>query len=277
MSPYKHLGRRFLVTLFGIPLLLSSMYVGRLFFLCVTGIILSGALWELYALAEKKGYHPLKIAGIFSALAIGADFYFWNAHWFQWILFIELLTVLTIGLFQNNKNHLGNAAVTIGGTLYLSCFSFFLLLRQFPVYTDQPYEKGGQFIMMVFVTIWICDTAAYFVGSSLGKHKLFARVSPRKTWEGAIAGFVISPFAVWGFNRLFLNTLSAPDILFIGLVVGTIGQMSDLIESLFKRDVDVKDSSNLLPGHGGMLDRFDSPLMVAPILYFYLYIKYFLL
>jgi phosphatidate cytidylyltransferase len=275
MSPFKHLGRRFLVTLFGIPLLLASMVVGKIFFLSVSGVILSVALWELYKLAEKKGYTPLKSAGLVAVLAVAIDFYLWNAHWFQWILFIEWMAVLGVGLFQKNKNHLANASVTVGGTLYLSCFSYFILIRQLPVYTDQPYEKGGLFIMMIFIAIWICDTAAYFVGSSLGKHKLFPRVSPRKTWEGAVAGFIASPIAVWAFDRLFLKNLSLADILFIGFIVGTIGQMSDLIESLFKRDVDVKDSSNLLPGHGGMLDRFDSPLLVAPIIYFYLYIKYF--
>jgi phosphatidate cytidylyltransferase len=277
MGNFKHLGRRFLVTLFGIPLLLGSMIVGKSFFLIITGIIVSVALWELYLLAEKKGLRPLKIVGIASALAIAADFYYWNAHWFQWILFLEWFLVLTIGLFQTGKNHMANAAVTLGGTLYLSCFSFFVLLRQLPVYTDQPYEKGGLFIMMVFIAIWVCDTAAYFVGSSFGKHPLFRRVSPRKTWEGAVAGFVFSFVSVWAFERLFMKSLGLADILFVGFVVGTVGQMSDLIESLFKRDVDVKDSSNLLPGHGGMLDRFDSPLLVAPVLYFYLFLKYFLL
>lgn len=275
MSKFKNLGRRFLVTLFGIPLLLYAMYFGKIFFLVVTNIILTGALWELYRLAEKKGYFPMKILGILSACIISWDFYFLNARWFQWIIFIELFIVLVLILFHKDKNHLANASITMGGTLYISFFSFFILIRQFPIYIDQHYRNGGLFVMMVFVTIWICDTAAYFVGSSLGKHPLFLRVSPRKTWEGAIAGFMVSPIAVWGFDRLFIHTLDLWDILYVGMIVGTIGQMSDLIESLFKRDVDVKDSSNLLPGHGGMLDRFDSPLMVAPLLYFYLYIKYF--
>ena len=276
MSKFIHLGRRFLVTLFGIPLLLYSMYIGRGFFMIITGIILVGASLELFRLAEKRGYKPIQPLGISAILAIALDFYFFNGHWFIWILFLELLAVLAIVLFQREKNHLANASVTIGVTLYLSCFSFYILIRQFPVSTDMPYYTGGLMVIMAFTGIWICDTAAYFVGSSMGKHPLFARVSPRKTWEGAIAGFLVSPFAVWGFDRLFLRQLSIQDIAVIGCIIGIVGQMSDLIESLFKRDVDMKDSANILPGHGGMLDRFDSPLLVAPLLYFYLYIKYFM-
>jgi len=275
MKKFKQLGRRILVSVFGIPLLLYSMFYGKVFFLVITNIVLAGALFELYRLAEKKGNHPLKTVGILFALLISWDFYLYNARWFQWILFLELFLALIIGLFQKEKNHLANISVTIGGTLYISFFSFFILIRQFPNYIDQPYRMGGIFLIMVFVTIWICDTAAYFIGSSIGKHPLFLRVSPKKTWEGAVAGFVVSPLTVWVFKRYYLPELGVGDILFIGCLIGVVGQMSDLVESLFKRDVEVKDSSTLLPGHGGMLDRFDSPLMVAPILYFYLFVRYF--
>ena len=129
---------------------------------------------------------------------------------------------------------------------------------------------GGFTVLSVFASIWLCDSAAYFVGRAIGKHKLFERVSPNKTWEGAIAGLV---FAIGGFvlaHHLLLPYLSLRDALVCGGIVGVFGQLGDLGESLLKRDAGVKDSSNLIPGHGGVLDRFDSLLFVSPLIYCYL-------
>ncbi|MDP3829833.1 MAG: phosphatidate cytidylyltransferase, partial [Ignavibacteriaceae bacterium] len=107
----------------------------------------------------------------------------------------------------------------------------------------------------------------------LGKHKVFPRVSPKKSWEGAIFGFVFSIIAMIVAKYVFLEFLKLEQAIIIGAIVGTVGQMGDLIESLFKRDAGVKDSSNLIPGHGGIFDRFDSLLVASPVIF--LYIKYF--
>lgn len=131
--------------------------------------------------------------------------------------------------------------------------------------------------LSVFVFLWINDTGAYLCGSLLGKHKLFPRISPGKSWEGSIGGFVfVSAIAVliwhlaesYGYNDLSLN---AYEWVGLGLVVAVFGTWGDLVESLFKRTIGIKDSGNILPGHGGMLDRFDSSLMAMPAAVVYLY------
>ncbi|MFZ1281640.1 MAG: phosphatidate cytidylyltransferase, partial [Ignavibacteriaceae bacterium] len=129
---------------------------------------------------------------------------------------------------------------------------------------------GGYLIISIFASIWICDSAAFFGGTALGKHKLFHRVSPKKSWEGAIFGFVFAILAMILAKNLVLDFLSLKDAIAIGLITGTIGQIGDLAESLLKRDAGVKDSSNLIPGHGGIFDRFDSLLFSAPVIYLYL-------
>ena len=125
-------------------------------------------------------------------------------------------------------------------------------------------------MVSVFASVWVCDSAAYFVGRALGKHPLFKRVSPNKTWEGAIGGFVgaVAVFTVARF--IALPYLSVVQAIVCGALIGLFGQVGDLVESLLKRSAGVKDSSALIPGHGGVLDRFDSLMFVAPLLFFYL-------
>jgi len=120
--------------------------------------------------------------------------------------------------------------------------------------------------MLILITIWICDTFAYTFGKRLGKHKLYEKVSPNKTIEGSIAGLlgaILTVIIVKIFNIL---PFSWSSVLLIGATIGIFGQIGDLVESWFKRDAGVKDSSALLPGHGGMLDRFDSLFFLSPII-----------
>ena len=118
------------------------------------------------------------------------------------------------------------------------------------------------------------SSAAFFGGTALGRHKLFPRVSPNKSWEGAIFGFLFAVITLILLKPVILNFLNWTNILVIGAIIGVVGQIGDLIESLIKRDAGVKDSSKLIPGHGGIFDRFDSILFTAPVVL--LYLKYFL-
>jgi len=131
-------------------------------------------------------------------------------------------------------------------------------------------QWGGLTVVSLFVTIWMCDTAAYFVGLSIGRHSLFSRVSPKKTWEGAVGGFVFAVLTSFVLQKLLIPYLTSVDAIVIGAIVGVFGQVGDLIESRFKREAGVKDTSSLIPGHGGALDRFDSLIFVSPIVYLYL-------
>lgn len=205
------------------------------------------------------------------------------------LLFVPL--VFLVELFRNRPGAMVNASTTIGGVAYVALFLGSLIgIRElfipadFPVYQHfnvlgpsvppdvetRIYMWGGLTIVTILAAIWLCDTAAYFAGRAFGKHKLFPRVSPNKTWEGAIAGFLAAVVVFVAGRALVLPYLSLGSAVTCGVIVGLFGQLGDLAESLLKRDAGVKDSSALIPGHGGVLDRFDSLMFVAPLLFFYL-------
>ena len=148
-----------------------------------------------------------------------------------------------------------------------------LSLREFYPHIDGLYDRGGYLIVSILASIRVGDSAAYYGGTSLGKHKIFPRVSPNKSWEGAIFGFIFSVGTITLAKLIVLDFLSWNNVIIIGIIIGVIGQIGDFVESLLKRDAGVKDSSAIIPGHGGVFDRFDSLLFVAPALWFYL--RYF--
>jgi len=212
---------------------------------------------------------------------------------FLTLLLIFLVLILLVELFRNKGSIFLNAGYTILGFMYIGVFlgtltgirelfgnefPYWLIRRHLDGSTVLPdvsihamtYEWGGLTIISILATIWMCDTAAYFGGLAMGRHKLFVRVSPNKTWEGALWGFVAALLTMFVAQRLVLPYLQLHQALIIGMVIGGFGQIGDLVESLFKRDAGVKDSSSMIPGHGGVLDRFDSLIFVAPILYLYI-------
>jgi phosphatidate cytidylyltransferase len=135
-------------------------------------------------------------------------------------------------------------------------------LRDIPTY-------GEYLTLFMIVSVWVSDTGAYFSGRFFGRHKLNPEVSPKKTWEGAVGGTLLAVGGALLMRHLFLSALfSVQQALWLGLLVAVVGQVSDLAESILKRSTGAKDSSNLLPGHGGFLDRFDSYLLLAPIFYY---------
>jgi phosphatidate cytidylyltransferase len=212
----------------------------------------------------------------------------------QYLLILALLAVplvLAVELFRNRGSALLNVAVTVFGALYVSFFFGSLIgIRElfipedFPVWAHFPvtgfpledeitstvYRWGGYTVLVLFASVWFCDSAAYFAGRAFGRHKLFERVSPNKTWEGAVAGFLFAIAAFILGKSVLLPYLTVLQAAVCGAIVGLFGQIGDLAESLLKRDAGVKDSSTLIPGHGGVLDRFDSVLFAAPLCYFYL-------
>lgn len=212
----------------------------------------------------------------------------------QLLMIIALLTVVgvtVIELFRNRPSPIMNIATTLFGVVYVSFFFGTLVgLRELFNPFDIPVPRyfpeaasfadpsvavaldrwGGLTIVCLFASIWLCDSAAYAVGIPLGKHKLFPRVSPKKSWEGAIAGLLAGVAGMLAARSWFLPYLTLTDAIVLGFIVGGLGQIGDLVESLLKRDASVKDSSNLIPGHGGVLDRFDSLLFVSPLVYLYI-------
>ena len=268
---FKKLGLRVLVAILGAPLIIYLILKGGLAFVILVLFINLIAQFEFYKLTEHKGMLPLKILGLIGTVFITFSFYKYGIEKLWVILIILFYLTLLIELFRNKASATLNISSTIWGIFYPAVFfGFMILLRELPTELGMDYALGGKWIILMLVTIWICDTAAYFIGKAIGKHKLFPRVSPNKTVEGAVAGAVFSFITAYIFHLTYINSLSLFHCFAIALIVATFGQVGDLIESVFKRDAGEKDSSNLLPGHGGMLDRFDAPLFVAPLVYLYL-------
>lgn len=186
---------------------------------------------------------------------------------------ITIIYLIISELFTQAPNPINNWAYTMLSQMYIALpFSTINLLAFQTTGGEQQYN--ALLPLSIFVFLWVNDSGAYCVGSLLGRHKLFPRVSPGKTWEGSVGGglLVLVAAAVIGWLTGGENhSLSIPVWMGLGLVVVVFGTLGDLVESLFKRTLGVKDSGNILPGHGGMLDRFDSSLMAIPAAVIYLY------
>jgi phosphatidate cytidylyltransferase len=204
---------------------------------------------------------------------------------------VAVVVLSIVELFRNRGSAILNLGTTFLGLFYIALFfGTFIGLRELYVPGDFPVSRffpgapplgdasvaaqidrwGGYTVISLFAMIWICDTAAFHAGTVMGKHKLYPRVSPNKSWEGAIFGFLFGILTAVAAKFLVLDYLSVGQAAVLGVIVGTVGQTGDLVESLLKRDAGVKDSSALIPGHGGAFDRFDSLLLVAPLVYLYI-------
>jgi phosphatidate cytidylyltransferase len=180
-------------------------------------------------------------------------------------LFMIFIVILIVELFKKNENPFTNIAYTLLGV--------FFTVIPFTFFHEIAYVTGSfnfHFPLAFLLMLWANDTGAYLVGSKFGKHKLFERHSPKKTWEGFIGGVIITAGVAVIINNYYTDIYLSQWIT-IGVLISCFGTIGDLIESMFKRSINIKDSGGILPGHGGLLDRFDGLLIAAPIVYAYLY------
>ena len=247
-------------------------------FSLITGL----TIWEYCSLVNELKTVTVNrfiatVAGVYFFLAvagINSGYIQTNGVFVPYLLTIVYLFVSE--LYTRNENAIHDWAYTMLSQMYIALpFSMInvLAFRQAP---DGDIHYYYLLPLSVFIFLWTNDTGAYCTGLLLGKHKLFPRISPAKSWEGSIGGalFVLIAAAVVGYLESQSNALSGLTIvqwLGLGLVVTVFGTWGDLVESLFKRTLGIKDSGNILPGHGGMLDRFDSSLMAIPASVVYLY------
>lgn len=262
---------RVIVSIIAIPLIIGGSLVGGIPFLIFTLGIALISFWEFSEMVKKKEAYPNFVLGSIVIVSIILNVYFKFLEFYVLFLFASII-ILISELFRNKASAIINVAVTFLGILYLGLFSSsILLIREIFSQSELLYSEGGYLIISIMIAIWICDSAAFFIGSAFGKNKLFPRVSPNKSWEGAIAGFVFAIVSMIAAKAIFLDIITLTDSIIIGTIVGTVGQIGDLVESLVKRDAGVKDSSSIIPGHGGIFDRFDSLLFTAPVVYIYLH------
>ena len=267
-----NLPSRILVALlFGPPLLILS-YLGKLYFLVLIVFLTLLALLELIYIYRVKGVNLPRIPLLIFGVLIAGTSYF---HVPDVLLLIIFSSLLYVSLFQIVRRGTRQATSNISSFMFASIyvpflFSFLVLIREMPRTLNIEYRTGGLWIIFILFCVWLSDTLAYFVGSSLGRHKLCPGISPGKSVEGFVAGIVGAVVAAMLSYHFFLGSVPLTDLLILSLIIGSVGQIGDLMESSFKREADLKDSSRILPGHGGILDRFDSLLFVAPAVYFYL-------
>jgi phosphatidate cytidylyltransferase len=267
---------RVIVAVLAIPLILAVCYFGKYYFLVFALGIALLSFYEFTLLAKNKGMYLNLSLGILGISFIVLNQYFHLSSDNYHFLILFAVVICLIELFRNNGSAIYNLSGTLFGVIYMGLFSASLVgLREFYPDFDGQYSNGGALLISVFASIWICDSAAYYGGTAFGKHRLFLRVSPKKSWEGAVFGFVFALLTMIAAKFIVLDFLSWNTIIALGVIIGIIGQLGDLVESLLKRDAQVKDSSNIIPGHGGIFDRFDSLLLTAPVIYLYLmYVKW---
>ena len=261
-----------------LPLLVLMAHLGGLVYLGFTLLFIGLALREFYVMMESKELSPHWKSGFLAAFLfpIGVYARLRTHRTEEWHL-AGLLTVLLVAMLLAelrrgaSKKTLVNASSTLLGVLYIGWLGAHVCaLRELPWSIGVPYAEGMSFALLPFFLAWTCDTVAYGVGSAWGRHRLAPGVSPGKSVEGAIAGLLASILAGAVARAWFAPYLSLVAALLLGALVGVFAQLGDLVESLLKRDADTKESSSLIPGHGGVLDRFDSILFAAPLVYYFL-------
>ena len=256
---------------------LSAHYMVVLF-ATITGM----TIWEYTGLVSQIEHVSINrfistVAGVYFFVALAGQRLGFVEGFSVFVPYILTIIYLFIAeLYLKNENPIMNWAYTMLGQMYIA-----LPISMINVLAFQRDANGQITIDMllplsIFIFLWTNDTGAYCSGSLFGKHKLFPRISPAKSWEGSIGGgiLVVIVAALIGYsttNESGVNMLTIPQWIGLGIVVAVFGTWGDLVESLFKRTLGVKDSGNILPGHGGMLDRFDSSLMAIPAAVVYLY------
>jgi phosphatidate cytidylyltransferase len=244
-----------------IPLVVLAAYLGGWWFAGLVSLFAALAVIEFYQLARRLGPRPSLVAGTMLSIGVILAAQFPNAR-ITPALFTTTLAVLMVVyvIRQDFDRFLGDWAVTITGSAYVGgLLSYFVLLRNL--------EQGLAWVVLAAAVTWLGDTGAYLVGTAIGQRPFFPRVSPRKTLEGAIAGMLIGTLSGVAVGTLWLR-LYWPVAAALGLLTSLAATFGDLAESLIKRQAGAKDSGNLIPGHGGALDRVDSLLFAGAVVYY---------
>jgi phosphatidate cytidylyltransferase len=262
--------KRTITGIIGASILLSGIIFSEQTFLLLLIFISSMALLEFYRLCESDSFKPQKLFGILINLVIFLppliQKIFDTGFTLLPLILILPYIVFIREIFSKDMKPLHNIGATLLGNIYISIPLFCFYLIAFQGILDN-YQF--QCILGYFFILWANDTGAYFAGTYFGRNKLFERISPKKTWEGFIGGALFAILVAWLTAGYFLN-FSTTQWLSIACIIVITGTLGDLVESLFKRSVQTKDSGSILPGHGGFLDRFDGLLISAPFVFFYL-------
>lgn len=257
---------------------LGAILLSKWSFVALMTLIAVGGMWEFYRIAEKGGYAPMKLLGIFAGAVMlcagvalililnegeyeaGASLLLASAG--VSIAIVPLMFICE--LYRKSPTPVANVGTSLLGVLYVAMPVSLLLIV--PLLLGEGEWNPWVMIFYIFI-IWANDVFAYLFGITLGRHRLFERISPKKSWEGFFGGLV-GAVAV-GYLASVVLEANAAMWMGLALVAAISGVFGDLVESLMKRSVDIKDSGNIIPGHGGWLDRFDALILSAPFVFIY--------
>ncbi len=258
--------KRIVTSIIAFPVLCALVVLGGLWLkigICALSVV---ALWELYNAAFGK-FKAISVCGFAASVVYVVTIGFvWRFSFISIIFIGFIFCVLIFLVFRHEDNTVFDGAIVVFGFFYVT-------MMMSTIYLVREGRAGAYFVWLVFISAWGSDTGAYFVGRLLGKHKLAPILSPKKTIEGAIGGVLVAGLIALIYG-LFLNSAFSVDNVNLvtgccltGLVGAVFSQIGDLSASAIKRNTGVKDYGNILPGHGGILDRFDSVLFTAPVVY----------
>jgi phosphatidate cytidylyltransferase len=251
-----------------IPLVAGLVYAGGWILVIALTVVAVRAVYEMFHLMEGAGYRPSLLASAIIVAAFLVLSRFPEANLLGLVLTTAVIGTLIVQLLRPPQGHPTQSwALTLGAALWLGwLISHFVLLRDLsPAF---GLGLGARWLILMFLVTWVNDSAAYFVGKAIGRHPCCPYLSPKKTWEGTIGGWLGGVIATvllgaWLVDLPWLHGLV------LGTLVATVAPFGDLAKSMIKRQMGVKDFSALIPGHGGMFDRIDSLLFVAPVVYYY--------
>lgn len=242
--------------------LLHNDFWGRMIFDAFLLFVTIGGTFEFYRMMRMKNVHPIAWLGYLASAAVclGMSSSAVEWYWLPMLAFLLMLCVAPVAvllqLWHHSENPFVNVAVTLLPAAYIALPMGLM-----------PHINDYALLMPVIIMVWVNDACAYMGGSLIGKHKLWQRHSPGKTWEGCACGLLFCVLAGIFLGPIFNKDLVWYEWVLLALVCSVIGTLGDLAESMLKRSVGVKDSGNIMPGHGGFLDRFDSLLMIVPFVF----------
>lgn len=257
-------GAVFIAVVIGSLLLHSYAYAG------VFLVIIVWSLLEFYDIIIKDRVRAGKFMGVVIGVTLFTAVFFYAQQWVDEKIFLVLIPMIVIlfisQLYSANLNTLRSIAYTLMGVIYIALP---LSMCSALVFPHQDSQYVPDILLGVFLLLWTNDTFAYLTGMAFGKHRLFERISPKKSWEGFWGGFLCTLALSLLIANLF-PILPFYHWMAVAAIVVVFGVYGDLTESLLKRNLHIKDSGHFLPGHGGILDRFDALLLIAPMVFFYL-------
>jgi phosphatidate cytidylyltransferase len=276
LSKYNNLTQRLITGLLGAAAIIAGVSYSEWIYFAIFFFICFSSLREFYQLSGLDGMIPLKALGTIIGLVVFSLSFFIEQNTisqrFYFLIFPMVAVVYLVKLYKTETKPFTNIAFTFLGVFYvaipfalLNHIAFSETLTNGNVKAHYNYE----IILGLLLILWASDTGAYFAGTLFGKHKLFERISPKKSWEGFWGGAALA-IVITYILTLYFHSLSLVDWMIVSLIIIIGGTFGDLVESLLKRSIEIKDSGDSLPGHGGFLDRFDGLLISAPFIVAYL-------